>query len=148
MKIFFASRRYFAIALVTILFIFLGGCINDIDRCTYEIEKSHKLVALKDTSQYEIDGGGSFFLAIGAFHLKGNVKYYVRYAYKDKFGIRVRTLKSYDLDRVRIKEIDTTEPRVLFMDLKNYIRCMTPPKLIIFEVPKGSVIKDFEIDFE
>jgi len=156
------KKGYFhwdVLLLIALIIAIIGGfigCYNTAKEC-YEkqnFEETYDLVTLMDS---EVKGqsssfGGGFFLYIGAIGSSSEPSstYYLKYAYEDQYGIKLMTDKITNYSKIRIKE--TTNGKARMIKYYRYgftIRdCECFEYMKVFEVPKGSILKTINIDFE
>lgn len=116
-----------------------------------------KLVSLFDY-QYVIKESslsGGFFLMMGAVRGSSieDLKYYIRYAYEDSYGVKLMTEEIENDSKIRIKEVKDSQPRVIIKNKKTFWTTSTPKCqeeeiMRIFEIPEGTVYKTFELDMK
>jgi hypothetical protein len=112
------------------------------------VEEEYKLEALINKTVSKEYSSGSMFLFIGSFYSEKTQKYFIRYAYSDNIGTRIKEIELSD--SIYIKEDNSRIPviRIIYANIsskltprqnKNYLRTE-------FIVPKGTIIRDFNVD--
>lgn len=129
----------------------------------------YNLVALTNKSldkKVEDASGSAIFLMMfggGGFssHSENYDKTILRYAYDDGLGIKLMSEEINNDSIIRIREIDSNEAKLKVTYKKHFNRqrlggtaidpvfmCNETETLKIFEIPKGSMIKKFNLDLE
>lgn len=105
------------------------------------------IYALKDNTQ----GYGNFFLGTGTY--KEDPVYY--YVAKDKFGKKVEHLSLEDNDIYVNDDVPKGEQPTLIVYkytpsswIKNHFFLYPEKTIYVFNIPKGSITSEFEIDLE
>ncbi len=116
---------------------------------------SQPLKALIGKTESEIHGsmGGSYFLFMGG--VSGSIdsenNYILKYAVQDDYGVQLKTEKINNDSNIRIKEVDSSEAKLTTIYYNQYLnygnpQCQPMIKMKIFEIPKGSIKKEYNID--
>lgn len=136
------------------------ACVQDMkakDHClkTQPNTTEFQLVSLFDyqnvSKKSSLSGG--FFLMMGAVSGTSteDLKYYIRYAYEDQYGIKLMTEKIDNRSKIRIKEVKDSSPMMIVKYEKVYsntVGCIDFEMMRIFEIPEGTVYKTFEMDMK
>ena len=118
-------------------------------------EISYPLVTLNGKTFKSTKGKitGSFFLIMGSMNgnIETNQNYILRYMYKDKYGAKIETQTVTNNSNIRIKEIDGNQAKMII--LKKYYSngtgqeaCTETEIMKIFEVPKGTIYKEYNVN--
>lgn len=122
-----------------------------------EFSVSIPLEALVGRTESEIHGrmGGSYFLFMGGISgsINSENNYILKYAMRDQYGVQLKTEKIENDSLVRINEVNSPEAKLTTIYKTRWYRkafeetdCHADIKMKIFEVPKGTIKKEYNID--